>query len=416
MSRGPNRPLRAARERRHESREEFARAVAEESGLPCDARMIKRWENEGITPRPAFRRAVMAVTGRSADELGWAAERGVSVERLGHVAEDEEPIAVVGFLVPSEVLAPDEVERLTRAVEERRVDQTVIDSFSKLLDNHRSGSGGVHPRVLVRRMPEEVRTLLGLRRDAGEEARRALLGLASEYGQFIGRMAFEAGHTDDAQRWAGRALEWALAAGDTLHAAYVLMRSSSYAADAGDAERVVDLARASRARSWRLTPGLASLARRHEAKGHALAGDVDACRRLLAEASDLFEERDDEAEPVWARGFSLTFLRAQVADYDLQLGQVASAVSTLRDVVTALPPSRHRAYSAAKLAQAHADDHDAEAAVGVALQALPMARRTGAVRAVRELGNLRSRLGPVRHRPAVQELFHALSGGPSPLP
>jgi hypothetical protein len=72
-SRAPNRRLRAARESRHESREEFARRVEEAAGAPVDARMIKRWEVNGVTPRPIFRRAVIAVTGRRAAELGWVA-------------------------------------------------------------------------------------------------------------------------------------------------------------------------------------------------------------------------------------------------------------------------------------------------------------------------------------------------------
>jgi hypothetical protein len=82
--RPPNSLLRSVRERDlHMSREEFARAIeartrdAGESAI-CDARAVKRWEN-GTTMRPrgVYRRAIVALTGRTEDDLGWA-EKGES--------------------------------------------------------------------------------------------------------------------------------------------------------------------------------------------------------------------------------------------------------------------------------------------------------------------------------------------------
>jgi hypothetical protein len=140
-----------------------------------------------------------------------------------------------------------------------------------------------------------------------------------------------------------------------------------------------------------------------------MAGDGEACRRLLGEAVDLFEQRRPDDEPPYARDYSASFLRLQAADYDLSLGRVGPALCTLRRELPALPPSRHRAYSTARLAHGYVSEQDATAAAGAALEALPMARRTGAVRAVRELRRLRDRLAPARHRPAVGELYDALS-------
>lgn len=69
----PNRLLRRVREDRQESREEFARAVQIRSGELCDERTVKRWEDGTVRlPRPVFRRAVTALTGKSPGELGWA--------------------------------------------------------------------------------------------------------------------------------------------------------------------------------------------------------------------------------------------------------------------------------------------------------------------------------------------------------
>jgi hypothetical protein len=62
----PNSTLRRIRElERHESREEFARAVVAmarelgEAGLACDARLVGRWEDGDVRrPRPVYQRVL----------------------------------------------------------------------------------------------------------------------------------------------------------------------------------------------------------------------------------------------------------------------------------------------------------------------------------------------------------------------
>jgi hypothetical protein len=45
-------------------------------GEPCDERTVKRWEDGTVRfPRPVYRRAVIDLTGRSADDLGWSTSR-----------------------------------------------------------------------------------------------------------------------------------------------------------------------------------------------------------------------------------------------------------------------------------------------------------------------------------------------------
>jgi transcriptional regulator with XRE-family HTH domain len=315
---------------------------------------------------------------------------------------------VGGIVIPPGVLTSDEVEQLTRALAEQRADTAVVSLFERLLDHHRSGGSHLLPRVLARTVPAQVRALLDLRHDAGEQVRRRLLATASQYGQFIGRMAFEAGHDADAEYWSGLALEWALAAGDTQHAAFVLMRRSTYAVDAGDPQRVIDLATAARTGPWHLSPRMVSLSRRHAAKGHAMRGNAETCRRLLDQAAELFETSHPAAEPVHVRGHSMSYLRVQAASYYLDLGWTGEAIPVLRQELATSPYARETAYSLAKLAHGHAAEHDADAAATVALEAVPMARRTGGVRAVRELRRLRDTLATARHQPAVRELFRAL--------
>jgi hypothetical protein len=253
-----------------------------------------------------------------------------------------------------DTFTPDDADRLTWAAKGARADMAVVGLFARLLDRHRAGGPLVKPNEQVKAVSADLRKLLVLRRNAAHDVRRALLSVASEYGQFVGRHAFEAGDIGAAERWSARALEWALAAGAAEHASYVLMRRSSYAADRGDAQRVIDLARASREVPYKLTPGLASLSLRHEAKGHALADNSDECRRLLDQAVELFDARRPEDEPPYARDHSLAFFQLQAADYQLALGRTDPAIETLWAHLPALPQSRRRAWSAARLAHGSA--------------------------------------------------------------
>lgn len=78
--RAPNLVLRRIREEeRNESRDDFARAVIDagrlvgEPGLACDSRLVAKWEDgDVVRPRPAYRRALEALTGRPFDALGFA--------------------------------------------------------------------------------------------------------------------------------------------------------------------------------------------------------------------------------------------------------------------------------------------------------------------------------------------------------
>jgi hypothetical protein len=79
-AKAPNCTLRRIREQeRHESREEFARAVVAkarelgESGLACDARLVGRWEDGDVRrPRPIYQRILSSLLDRPFEELGFA--------------------------------------------------------------------------------------------------------------------------------------------------------------------------------------------------------------------------------------------------------------------------------------------------------------------------------------------------------
>ncbi len=102
----PNHRLRQVREERQESREEFARAVLARCGEPCDERTVKRWEDGTVRlPRPVYRRAVIELTGRSADDLGWSASRDEVLNDPGATGPSVDVDALLGSLRHAETAA-----------------------------------------------------------------------------------------------------------------------------------------------------------------------------------------------------------------------------------------------------------------------------------------------------------------------
>jgi len=104
-AKAPNLVLRHIREvERRETREEFAAAVViagrqlGDDHLGCDARLVARWEDGDVRcPRPAYQRALEALTGRSFAELGFRQQNAIELpspceltpERLSFHVDEE---------------------------------------------------------------------------------------------------------------------------------------------------------------------------------------------------------------------------------------------------------------------------------------------------------------------------------------
>jgi hypothetical protein len=92
----PNLILRYIREaERRESREEFAAAVVNagrqlgDAHLACDARLVARWEDGDVEcPRPAYQRALAALTGRPFAQLGFRQRNAIEVPSPGELTPE----------------------------------------------------------------------------------------------------------------------------------------------------------------------------------------------------------------------------------------------------------------------------------------------------------------------------------------
>ena len=93
-AKAPNLVLRSIREiERRESREEFAAAIVDagrqagDNHLACDARLVARWEDGDVEcPRPAYQRALTALTGRPFHLLGFRPRNAIELPSTDDLA------------------------------------------------------------------------------------------------------------------------------------------------------------------------------------------------------------------------------------------------------------------------------------------------------------------------------------------
>jgi hypothetical protein len=170
---------------------------------------------------------------------------------------------------------------------------------------------------------------------------------------------------------------------------------------AGQPGPVIGLSQAAQ-RDPRAFPGQHAISSAQEARGHAMAGDVNSAERKLADAMGMAQVADERREqsPPWLYYHSPAFFELQRG---IVLGYFA-AVARYRDIALSaldagyagLPPDeRESEWGAAYLvhmAAVHERAGDADQAAAVALAATRIARRTGSPRLRRMLRPLHRRL------------------------
>lgn len=274
---------------------------------------------------------------------------------------------------PSLVPDPDLYERITRAVDQpQRVDQPVVEWLEHTLDEHRRVEDTIGARPLLGLIRSQLTTVAGLIHSARGPLAGRLIGLSSEYAQFLAWMCMDVQDHAAALAWYDRAHDWAQEAGDPNMAATTLSMKAHQAWSTGDPRRCVRMAQAARWSSQRVTPGVQGMAAQMEARGHALAGDADPARSLLDQAQALIDRaaRTPGDEPPWMYFYSDDWFQLQRGMAELHLGNWPAAAQLLTAGLDALPESyrRDRAWYGACLASAHAGAGEAEQAAAVALR------------------------------------------------
>jgi hypothetical protein len=256
----------------------------------------------------------------------------------------------------------------------------------------------------------EIGVIVEHRRVAPSALRAQLLSVESRWAWLASWLSNDAGDWHRRDAWADRSLRLAQDAGNADMVAWSLVWQSRWAAMRHDARRAIALADAAQR-----TPGAADkirgLGALKKAHGHALANDVAACERSLADAygrldggdpmmlSDELGRRDDSAAP---------YVPADAARCWLVL-RPQKAVAMLDDALHAWPHDRTRGLGVqqARLALACASD-DLDRAAAEGMKALNMARTTKSDMMMRELRRLDDQLA-TRDVPAAADFREAFA-------
>jgi tetratricopeptide (TPR) repeat protein len=202
-----------------------------------------------------------------------------------------------------------------------------------------------------------------------------LVGLASEYAQFMAWLCNDAGNKAAALAWYDRSHDWAVEAGDPNMAATTLSMKSHLAWSVGDPVRTVRLGEAARWHDGHTSAGVQGMAAQMTARGYAIDSDPDAAQRSLDEAETLIRQAAEkpEDEPAWMYFYDETWFTLQRGMVETQIGNGPQAVDLLTRALVDLPMSyrRDRAWYASCLARAHLVAGDLDAATAIAIEAAP---------------------------------------------
>lgn len=363
-------------------------AAAEGSALPEPASlrvMLSRWENGHTIPDDVYRRYLRIVLACTDADLGAPGDD-------------------TGSLAPGSLEPPEAMGSYLRQHLEAALEQEVkVDLVA--------GAG-----PLLSSATAHVSLSETLARTASGSGREALLRLACRYAEFAGWLHQDALRLDEARRWSERALAYARELGDDQRVAYVLMRQSNIAVDAGHKRRAAELAMAAQ-RAGPSTPRLKAVISRQLALGHAAQGDAAAATDAMAVA------RRSVAEPAAASldpfeeslaYCTEAYIASEAGDCWLRLKQPDRAIVELERALAMWPDQagRDRSLVLVRLARAYLAQGELEQASGWSMQASSAAHAMASNRSLAHLNRLTRELATQGKRSAaVREARDALAAG-----
>ncbi len=283
-----------------------------------------------------------------------------------------------------------------------------VEPFQVMFEQLRKLGQTTSPSVVLPGLIAQTHSLRALANNAKPRQAAEVLALTARYAEFAGWMTQEAGDDRAAMWWTDRSVELAEAGGDRRLGAYALVRRALVNLYRHDARQTIDVARLARQNA--LTDHIRGWAALHEAQGHALAGDYDACMRTL----DIAREHLNAARPESGPSLGPTNLSdpaAMVAGWCLHdLGRTREASEVLDREVDALPEQalRSRARYGIRRALSHATAGEIEHACALAADALPIVDAVTSATVLTDLRKLSQLLARHHRVPAVQALQPAL--------
>jgi transcriptional regulator with XRE-family HTH domain len=296
---------------------------------------------------------------------------------------------------------PDDEERLMLAARRpSRLDLTVVESLSAILAAQRRTEDVVGSGPLLGPVAAQLDTIGAFVVEARGPIRPKVMHVAAQWAQFFGWLKAGTGRLAEGKAWLDRALAWALEADDVNLTSEVLSFKGHVAWMAGQIGPMIGLSAAA-LRGDGLYPGQRAISAVQEGRGHAIAGDVAATERRLAEADEYAasaRERVEEAPP-WLYYHSPAFFDLQrgLAYRHLAVTHPAyndRAIRTLTSGLERLPADMRDSEWAGDfvyhLGRAHVQAGEREHALALAGRLDELARRTGARQVVAKASALRS--------------------------
>jgi hypothetical protein len=261
----------------------------------------------------------------------------------------------------------------------------------KLLARHDAMFG---PLDVLDSVRHELEVIARHRQIARGGLRIDLLRVEARWAEFASWLSNDAGDWRGRDSWADRALRLAREAGYPNMVAWILLWRSRWATEEHDARHAVAFARAA-AGTADASHRIRALCALKEAHGHALAGDVLACERSLADARDLLDHDtdDDPWDGLGHRNVTPPYILADEARCWLWLRPRKAMV--LFEEASRLWPNdcaSHYSVHQARLALACAAGNAPERAAAEGLKALNIACATGSAFTMRELRRLNRQL------------------------
>jgi tetratricopeptide (TPR) repeat protein len=269
------------------------------------------------------------------------------------------------------------------------------------------------PQVALAGVRAHLGVIDDLLRTARAETRARVLGLGARYAESAAWLHEDAGEAGPSRYWTGRAMQYAVEAGDRLMVCWVLFRQSQQAAADGEAARVAGLVAAARRAAGEVPGPMLAALLQQAAHAHAMDGDEPACHASLDQA---FAAAADDSAGDAAGGHgsfcSAGYLQMQRGACWLRLGYPQRAVGAYEAAASSLPAAYRRDLGAALggLAAARAAAGEPEQAAFAALQALDIAATSGSGRITGMVASVASGLAPYRSAGPVAELLAALGG------
>ena len=284
-----------------------------------------------------------------------------------------------------------------------------VATWRRTLTAHQAGHHLLAPSDHITALTQALAGMAAAREQAPATVRRRLRQVQAEYAEHISWLYRETGDLASCWQWADRATTWALEAGDSAMATYMMLRRANVALDQGDHERAGDLAQAALHADWAIPPALRAVAHLYQARAQAAVGTVASDQ--LDRADELLADGHRPNAPVYLRFYTPQFGELQRATCYMTAGKPSRAVTILQARLTGQPGTHHRdrAVHLARLGAAHAADRVPDAAAIAGLGALTEARRAGSVTTLGELRRLDDTLTAAWPRqPKVREFHQTL--------